>query len=83
MIWQRLLLWAATLDRKDVAGITFATALIVVVGVIVLGLEASPRWIDAQKSTNAGFGPDWDCQGAATPGGITPICVKKTTKRSD
>ncbi len=58
----------------DVLGIAFVLAVLVIV---VFVMVRYPNF--AQQSTNAGFGPDWECKNTGTG---EPVCVKKigTTK---
>jgi hypothetical protein len=55
--------------RGDVLGVTFVLAILCMIAVFALGF---PNVMS--RSTNAGFGPDWDCTQTGNSG---PVCVKK------
>jgi hypothetical protein len=63
-------LWTSLslLSRAEVLGILFAIGILVVV--------ACAWWLlpTSIKTTNFGFGPEWDC---VSPGKGGPICVKR------
>jgi hypothetical protein len=62
-----------TLGRGDVLGVAFVLVLLVVLAFLAVAFPTGVR-----RTTNAGFGPEWDC--TLVPQG-DPICVKRIVRK--
>jgi hypothetical protein len=78
----RKLIWRLRLGMvspADVRGFALGGVIVIAVAAAVL-MHVTPfghRWDAALRRVNYGFGPAWECQNVAAPGGSYPICFKK------
>jgi hypothetical protein len=62
-----------TLGRGDVLGAAFVLVLLVALAFLAVAFPAGVR-----QTTNAGFGPEWDCKLVPQS---EPICVKRIDRK--
>jgi hypothetical protein len=62
---------------SDAAGYILMAVVLIGIAVGLVALPNWPRWVDANRRTNYGFGADWACEQVAGPSGGTLICFKR------